>query len=375
MASKPVMIFHVPFRLNPEAKSASGIRPVKMRRAFEDAGFEVREVSGRHPERRAKIRQLKQQIADGLKVDFVYSEAATTPTGLGEPVTLATSVSRDVRFLQYCQRSGIPVGLFYRDVYWRFPIYDELVKRPISTVLRALYRHDLRGYRRAKATIYLPSIVMSKWVPIVSPDRFAELPPGCTIRDAADPTEQSTTDQPSKLSLLYVGGLGNNYRMHETVRQVAGRADVEFVICTREAEWEQREPEYRDVFRPNIRVVHASGDELDDLYAEADVCMLAVEPISYWEFAVPMKMLEYTGYGKPIIASKNTYSATFVERNDLGWVVNYGSAELPELLDRLTAEPDLVSEQSAHVREVRELHTWEARARQVARDLSIGEII
>src|SRR5690554_1472058 len=91
--NRPLMVFHVPFPLNPNATSASGIRPVSMRKAFERIGYEVLEVSGYHHERKAKMRAVKEAIRTGASIEFVYSEAATTPTGLGEKITRHTSLT------------------------------------------------------------------------------------------------------------------------------------------------------------------------------------------------------------------------------------------------------------------------------------------
>ncbi len=380
-ADRPVMIFHVAYRLDPEAKSASGIRPLKMRRAFEAIGYRVIEISGRHPERREQMRRVRQQVRGGLRVDFVYSENATSPTGLGEPVTSATSLTRDIKFLRFCRRSGIPVGLFYRDIYWNFPIYTEVLRWPMYSILRALHRRDLRGYRRAGIDIYLPSMEMAEWVPIIDRARFRELPPGCEIRDP-DPASGAAAGDPAgndpatggadrtDLRLIYVGGLGDNYRLHESVRAIAGREGVSLTICTREAEWQQREPEYRELMAPNIRVVHRSGEGLRELYDEANAALLAVDPILYWTFAVPVKLFEYLGHGKPVLASDGSFSGRFVREQGVGWTVPYGSEAFGELLDRLVADPAELERVAERVREVRHEHTWEARARRVAADLA-----
>lgn len=362
---KRSMIFHVAYTLNPNASSASGIRPVRMREAFESIGFEVHEVSGSHAERKAKIDGLKRRIRGGEQFEFVYSESSTAPVAVGQPVSRFASRTRDIGFLKFCQRAGINVGVFYRDIYWRFPIYTEAVKWPLSAILRACFRQDLRRYSRAGVTIYLPSIEMAKWVPIIPPSRFAELPPGGERRDTGNPKLE-----PGRVRILYVGGLGENYRLHETVRAVSGMPGVSLTICTREREWEARRSEYEPFMERNIRVVHRSGAELNALYEAADVCILAVEPIEYWEFAVPVKLFEYLSHGKPVIASKGSYSARFVRENRVGWDVAYGSTELKELLNGLCAEPEPLLAAQKRVLEARAEHTWEGRAQQVATSLA-----
>ncbi len=364
MTKNPAMIFHAAYPLSVHAKSASGRRPVLMREAFSAIGYDVYDVSGGPTERMHRISQLESKIKAGLTIDFVYSESATSPTGVGRPYSRHSSLTRDLSFLEFCSKQNIPVGLFYRDVYWQFAAYTKLVRWPLSTFLRVLYKWDLRRYKRAGMTIYLPSMKMQKWIPILSPEVFKALPPGANVVEHSDTAEFS-----APIRLLYVGGLGSHYRLQETVEAIAGRDDVELTICTRETEWSLNEAIYSSLLAQNVRIVHSSGRALIDLYARADICILAVEPFDYWEFAVPFKLFEYLGNGKPIIASRGTYSAEFVQAEDLGWVVRYGSNELAQLLDKLSADPRLISEKAEHVRSVRLEHTWEERAQQVVRDL------
>ncbi len=363
MTHRPVMIFHTAYRLNPSAKSASGIRPVRMLQAFDDIGYDVIEISGSHAERRTLIRDVKRRMSNGLEVEFVYSEASTQPTGFGEPVTRATSFRRDIAFLRYCQRRGVPVGVFYRDIYWRFPLYDALVGRRMATFMRCFYRSDLRGYRRAGLQLFLPSMRMAPWIPIVPRERFHELPPGS---DAVDLERPLQTESEHSLNLLYIGGLGSEYRMHETVRTISKRSDSTLTICTREAEWKGVESEYRTHLAANTKIVHRSGEELRDLYAAADICILLMEPSTYREFAAPMKLYEYLGNGKPVIATEGSLVGDFVSAEGLGWTIPYSADALDALMTRLTEGPEELEQVRERVRATRLEHTWEARAKRAA---------
>ncbi|MCK2034336.1 glycosyltransferase [Microbacterium sp. KSW4-4] len=362
MTARPAMIFHVPFRLNPDAVSASGIRPVRLRRAFEEIGYDVHEVSGTHAERRDRMRELRTAIRDGRRFDFVYSEAATTPTGLGEPVTPATSLTRDIAFLRACRRAGIPVGLFYRDIYWQFEEYAKRVGQPYASVLRWRYRADLRGYRSAVDRIYLPSMRMAEYLPIANRPQAASLPPASEAIDSVAPA--------AGLGLFYVGGTNDYYRMEQTVRGVEASAEATLTICTRETEWGANKHRYSDVLGPRTRVVHRSGAELEPLYADAHIGSLLMEPIEYREFAAPLKLYEYLGHGKPIVATAGTLAGDFVEENGIGWAIPYTADALTALLDELSASPDALRAATARAQEVRHQHTWAARARTVAADLA-----
>ncbi|ALO66316.1 hypothetical protein AS189_07200 [Arthrobacter alpinus] len=59
------MIYHVPYPLNPEGKSGSALRPMRMLEAFREIGYEVELVSGESKQRRALIKALKARITQG----------------------------------------------------------------------------------------------------------------------------------------------------------------------------------------------------------------------------------------------------------------------------------------------------------------------
>lgn len=359
--NKPKMIFHTPFPLNPEATSASGIRPVKMRQAFEAVGYDVVEVTGYHPQRKRLMKAVKQRIASGETFEFVYSEASTTPTGLGEKITLHTSLTRDIRFLRFLKQRGIPVGLFYRDVYWQFDEYLERVPQPYASVLRARYRADLRGYETAVDKLFLPSMKMADFLPEPNRRQGVALPPGAELGDA-----EYRGDAPS---LFYVGGTGSYYRMQEAVAGVEASRQATLTICTRENEWRDAKSLYSEVLGDRTTIVHKSGPELAELYRATNVALLFMEPIGYRDFAAPLKLYEYLGRGKPVIATEGSLAADFVTQNGFGWALPYEREALTTLLDELTENPALLHDMSARAKEVRHEHTWEARARQAAEAL------
>ena len=82
-----------------------------------------------------------------------------------------------------------------------------------------------------------------------------------------------------------------------------------------------------------------------------------------------MKLFEYIGAGKPILATKNTLSGRKVEEESLGWVIDNTSDALAELLTRLQNDPGEMERMRQTVLARRDGHSWENRARQVAATL------
>ncbi|MDN6793456.1 MAG: glycosyltransferase [Propionibacterium sp.] len=362
----PDVVYHVPYPLDPSATSASGIRPVRMRDAFIDIGCRVWEVSGDAADRRRSMRAVRDHLRRGGRIGLAYSESATLPTLLTGPRHLPTHPFLDLGFLHWLGSHGVPVGLFYRDVYWRFPEYRERVGALVSSGTVPLYRLDLWAYRHSLTRLYLPSCQMAAHVPGIPTSLTQALPPGCDI------VPREHRQDPGALRLLYVGGLNEHYRVHRCVEAVARSGATTMVLCTRQDGWEALRGEYQSKLGGHTRVVHLSGAGLEPLYSEADVAVLAVEPQPYREFAVPFKLFEYIGHGIPVIATRGTLAGDMVQEHGLGWSVPYEVDALAALMGHLRDHPEEVAAAAARVAAAAPQHTWEARARQVVHDLAGG---
>ena len=357
--TQPRMIFHVPYGLNPAATSASGIRPVKMRRAFAELGYAVTEVSGPAAQRRRQIAEIKREVRNGARFDFVYSEASTMPTALTESHHLPTHPVMDIRFLGWCKKRSIPTGVFYRDIYWRYPEYTKSVHPLVAFGTRSLYRLDLLLYRRNLTRIFVPSLKMAREMPHTKQHQCVPLPPGSDTIESGQPEDGA-------LRLFYVGALGAYYRLHESLRGVNAVPEAAMILCTSEKLWDTLGDEYEPLLGDRVEVVHANGAALEPLYDRSVLGCLFLEPIAYREFAAPLKLYEYLGHGKPIIAVEGSLAGDFVAENGVGWVLPYTADALASLLSRLAEDPAELDRVRARVASVRTEHTWAARADQAA---------
>lgn len=360
----PVMVFHAPYPLGERAGSGSGVRPVAMREAFEEIGCEVIEITGWGRDRARATRDLARRLADGLHVDFAYGENSTMPTLLTQPHHLPTHPVVDLRLLRLLRRHRVPTSIFYRDIYWAFPEYTERVHPVIAAGTRMLYHAELRAYGRWLDRVYLPSLQIADYVPHLRREQVAALPPGGRIVDAP-----STS---TELTVLYVGNLSSYYTMTEMVSAVAQTDGVRMILCTPQESWEAVRADYEPLLARggSIEVVHRHGEGLRELFEQADVCSLVVEPSEYRDFAAPVKLYEYLGYGKPVLASAPTLAAQTVAEGDLGWSVPYAHEELVGILTRLRDHPQEVRSATDRVLTARSAHTWAARAETVREDLA-----
>lgn len=362
------MIFHHPLPLNPNATSASGIRPVKMLAAFKELGYNVDLVTGYSSERQRCIKKIKENLNNGVVYDFVYSESSTMPTILTDRHHLPLHPLLDWHFFSLCKKNNIPIGLFYRDIYWLFGGYGSGIN-PLKKVFAKLaYRFDLWVYKRTLDTLYLPSIKMGDYVPYIAPSTFKPLPPGHDQSSETKPELSSFSDR--QLKLFYVGGMSDHYQMHELFSAVANLKHIELTICTRKDEWLSVKAEYPEI-TDNIHIVHLSGQEMEESLQSCDIALLFVKPQEYREFASPVKLYEYLGHKKPIIATQGTLAGQFVAENGVGWSLPYDQGSLVALLNVLIEQPDLFIEVKQKLEDVASEYSWKARAFQVVKDFSI----
>lgn len=360
------IIFHYPLPLNSKATSASGIRPLKMLEAFKSLGFNVDVVDGYSDERKKTFSHIRTKIRKSIRYQFIYSESSTMPTALTDPHHLPIHPLIDFSFFRFCKRHGIPIGLFYRDIYWRFENYNREVNTSKAAFAKMFYWFDLLNYKNCLDRLFLPSLEMGAYVPLVNSARHCSLPPGHSVNTYDSYVGDCDSGRP--LKLFYVGGMSSHYQMHKLFEVVGRMNGVQLTVCTRKSEWEAVRAEYPTV-ESNIHVVHESGEAMETLLKAADVALLFVKPQGYRSFVAPVKLYEYIGFHKPVIASEGTLAGRFVRDSQVGWAIPYEKEALANLLVRLQKRPGELKRAKENAAQIAPVHTWKARAKLVIKEL------
>lgn len=364
-------IFHIPYTLSGRSASGSSIRPQRMLEAFQNIGYKVSVVLGNSAQRKKQIADIKNDMEKGIQFDFVYSEASTMPTLLTDSHHLPFHPLLDFSFLKLCKHRGIPIGLFYRDIYWKFPIYTASVGRFRAAIARLFYQYDIKQYEHLLTTFYVPTRGVSDLIQSPRLSRIVrELPPGAPRNVVVD--YDNVARLPRPLHLLYVGGLGNQYDISYVLDTVVANSNYELTICTRENDWLSWASSHPDISQcSRIHIVHTSGNGLEPLYKNADICLLFLKPHPYLKIAVPVKLMEYLGHGIPIIETEGSAGSDIVSKFSIGWVIPYTKLALQSLLLQLLNDPSEIVFARRHCLDAIEENTWESRARQVAYDLGV----
>ena len=155
------MIFHAPYPMELNPTSASRLRPLRMREAFKQIGYDVVDLSGSTPQRKASMKHLKELLRSGKKPDFLYSENSTQPNVFSTTIRDGFAPTLDTRIMRMANNSKIPVGMFYRDIYWKF---SSEKKRPARPAIP--YLPQARHERVLESThAFLPALRANGGVP------------------------------------------------------------------------------------------------------------------------------------------------------------------------------------------------------------------
>ena len=349
------------------------VRPAKLIQAFKDIGYEVFEITGFAAERKAQIKACKRTMDEGAKYDFMYAEASTMPMLLTEPHHYPTHPFLDFGFFKYLRKKGIPIGLFYPDIYWKFDNYGEGLPGWKRFFALKNYELDIRKYEKLLDKFYVSTLNVLEYI---GSDRLSEiaeeLPPGADIIDVKHINYENRDFNKDPLTVFYVGGLGNQYQIAELLTAIHQTPNTHLILCCREAEWEAEKSSFESVISDRIEVIHKFGEELEPYYQQADICSLLFRKGIYINMAQPVKAYEYLAHEKPVIATKGTKMGDFVEETDIGWSVDYSADSISKVLSSIIQEPDVLESVISTCAKVRDNNTWMKRATQIADDLTIG---
>ena len=300
-------------------------------------------IDGDRGRRRAAL--LRYAFSGRLRsVDGIYVENSSTLPS-----------ETDVAFLALARVLGVRVLTYVRDAQYLFDEYyvATSLRRRIA---RGLFLPSVAALRLVSRRVGYPSRGLARAVRDSSPNPLL-LPPG-------SPPPVDVPPKPDARSLLFVGGmrvpahgLDLLVRSVEVVR-ARGR-DLRVICVSRPGEEPPDPPSW-------MRVEHGSGPDIIALLPDVVATVQPRRRTPYNDLAVPIKVMEYLSYGRPLVVTDCTEQATIVRDADCGIVVEDSvdglAAGLEEVLD---ADHATRERWSANGRLAAERHSWTERATRI----------
>lgn len=215
----------------------------------------------------------------------------------------------DIRFFKYCKNKGIRVVHFYRDFFWKFSFLKKTIRYKVL-LLRILNEVELWLLSSSLDYFLVPTKKFKDILPGWFEPKVLELPPGHDL-------VQVEPEESNIINIIYVGGLGPLYPIEEAIKEIMAQDNMKLFLVCREEEFQLLKTKI-EIDSKRIEIVHANSTDLRELYSKMDYGLLAVKPFDYWNYANPVKLYEYIGYGLPIIATKGTLVGDIVKENNIG---------------------------------------------------------
>lgn len=279
----------------------------------------------------------------------IYVENASTLPG---PV--------DLLFLALARALGIRVLTYVRDAQYLFEEYY-VATSPKRWLARAAFLPAIRLLMRVSSLVGFPSRGLAR--AIHGDDRdVLLLPPGARLADAP-PLDPAAT------GLLFVGNL--RYPAHggeillEAVRGARDDGLDVTLICVLP---DGAEPPLRADW---LRVERAAGPEIDRLLPQIRATITPRRKTPYNDLAVPIKVLEYLGYARPLVVTDTEETTAIMARADAGVVVPDSVAGLRSGIGQVwEADAGQLLAWAANARAAAEANSWGVRAERILKLLA-----
>lgn len=369
---KTVLLYY-PFQLARNANSGSKLRPRKMHEAFLEWGkeheIEILLLSGQSKERSALFEQWKSEgRLDNLL--FCYMENQTIPFWLTDSGHIPKQPFVDSAVMSFLRKKNVPVGVFYRDVYWKF---DELypLKGAKKALMQFVYRREERFYEKYCKVVFLPSDAMGRFVDISIPK--VSLPPGGTDRI---PASTKGSDPAASSKAIYVGGINNEDYGLFLLLDALEKANADNRVCDltvvcREDEFANLPSDKKErIASHGVEVRHVSGDALNELYLEMDFAFIPRYKSTYNDFSVPVKLVEYLSNGLPVLATNCSAQEEIIEGGGYGLICEDNPASMAEAIIQMSGETGKYRDNIKNT--FIQNHSWKARVEKVYQSLTGG---
>jgi hypothetical protein len=261
----------------------------------------------------------------------------------------------DLAFLALAKALGVPILTYIRDAQYLFPEdYRPSFKRRLG---RTLFAPAMRILRLVSSRAAYPSAGLAAVLGDRS-EKLVLLPPG-------SPPPVEVPLNPGATSLLYVGSMKYDVTGYDILCGAVERLRAEgrrlHVICfCRPSD---------DPPPPWPSWLHVARGAWPEIVATLPDVLATVQPrhrSPYSDLGVPIKLMEYLSYGRPIVATDCTETARIVDEAGCGILVHDDADSLAAGIGRfLDATPEQARSWAGNARAAAARNSWTALASRV----------
>lgn len=304
-------------------------------------------ISGTRSERRPWLQQFVRE--KGLKtIHGVYLEAATS-----------TMTLQDWRFLRCVRQAGLPLAIYIRDAYQRFPdLYPP--KDLKERVLAVAYALTCRAYQDLATTLFFPTTGLSSL--FVHPQKRLLPPAGSVL--VPPPIDRNP------FQIVYVGANGPHdgveIAMEAMMRLSQTFPTAQLILIMRSGEHPRTVP-------PCCRLVEAAGMQLARWLWSSSLALIPRPDTVYNRLALPVKLFDYLSHGLPIVTTVGSEAAKLVVEEQVGAAVLARPDAYADGMANLLSQPAALAAMRKRAFDlIQTRHNWDQRAVTVLTALGLG---
>lgn len=262
----------------------------------------------------------------------------------------------DLAFLALARLLGVRVVTYVRDAQYLFDEYYPATT-PRRRLARALFLPAVRLLRAVSSRTGYPSLGLARAVRDPS-DEPLLLPPG-------SPAPVDVSRRADARELLFVGGMHQAVHGYDLLVEAVERVrseghDLRVISVSRPGE------EPSSPLPDWLRVERRAGAEIHALLPHVLATVQPRRRSPYNDLAVPIKVMEYLSYGRPLLVTDCVEQARIVRDADAGIVVADDVEPLADGLRHLvTAPPGTIDRWSANAMAAAERASWGRRAQRI----------
>ena len=350
-------VLYITFTDFGEVASGSSVRPFRMYNALVNLGHDVKLLEGqqnRRKERKEKVKKIIDWL-DENRPDLCYVEPPSGP--------FFNQI--DLKLLKKVHKMGVPIGLFYRDFYWKFPKWawsDTPWWK--CAILIAMHKRDLKVFKECCDVVYFPSVECIEHFTYVDFKKTGSLPPGCVV-----PSKKINT---VAREIFYAGGVRDADGVDDLLVALDNinnkGLNIKFNLITKKNELVHIKNQ--ELLKKDwIYIVEASGDELEPIYEKCDLGVIPRKRHFYMDMAISVKVLECLSHGLPMVSTDCPAISRFILENESGLICKEGPEGLEKAILEYYTNDELYHALLDNVKTAALNNTWEKRVEQVISDL------
>lgn len=245
----------------------------------------------------------------------------------------------------------MPVTIFYRDCYWKFPKTYFKINSFNRLISYLRFIGEFIFFKKIMHHFFFPSKNFDDLLKVKS---FSSLPPGAN--KIVDKKDIKLFDE---INLFYAGRLGYGFEILYDVIKELEKRKVKFkfyIISVDDFNCKSK----------NVIQFKSHFNNHFELIKKMHIGLIPRKSDTYLDTAIPFKVVDYMAFGLPIITVNNSALKDFVETRKIGFAVGYDVKSICDAVEKFSKNPQIWNDMKNRIDYlIQNDDSWDSRAETI----------